>query len=71
MDPAGTRFGHRENHVVRRKVRKGLRFVLSTACGNLQKHYTTMVCPAPPGGGIIFREEDWEDVARGSLEGPT
>jgi hypothetical protein len=71
MDPAGTRLGHRENQREKRKARKQFRFVLSTASGNLQKHYTMIVCQAPSRDGIIFREEVLETRGDKSLGGPT
>jgi hypothetical protein len=71
MDPAGTRLGHRENQGEKREARKQFRFVLSTECGNLQKHYTTIVCQAPPRDGIIFCEEVLETRGDKSLGGPT
>jgi hypothetical protein len=71
MVPAGTRLGHRENHGEKTEARKQFRSVLSTACGNLLKHYTTIVCLVPPRDGIISRQEGQEAQADESLGGPT
>jgi len=60
MDPAGTRLGHRENQGEKREARKKFRFVLSTECGNLQKHYTTIVCQAPLAMALFFAKKSWK-----------
>ena len=53
MYPAGTRLGRRENHGAKKEARKRFRLVISTARGNLQKHYTMIVCRGRSRDGIF------------------